>query len=184
MSCVLQNIAHISILWFCLSDIFYRPTSLSDLKPVRNTVLPFSLFWLCFCHWSDVIRSQPSLSDPCSGWIKSFPRTQPFTAPSTQNFSCPPSTMSHCDEFCLIWMFCYLLWMCHLAVTCFFYFTAHMQMFPRGDVCVPCAAVAFPKQLLWKREQYHRLGKRSDHVFAKPRFCYDSMPTNHTSRLM
>lgn len=49
------------LLWFCLPNPLCWLTSLFDL--IRDTVLPFSLFWEADCYWSDhVICSQPSLS--------------------------------------------------------------------------------------------------------------------------
>lgn len=80
-----------------------------DLQPLRDTVLPFSLFWESSCYWSDVICSQPS--PPCT------------ELEDTQNFSCPLSTVFQLHSVlfeCSTTCFECVTWLCN---TCLFSFS-------------------------------------------------------------
>lgn len=162
---VLQNIAQISVMWFCLSGSFYGQTSLSDFKPIRDTVLPFSLFRLSFCHWSHVIHSRPSLSDPLF-WLDKVPfwgqgkihcsKYKTLNLECTQNFSCP--FLSYLNVLLLALN---VSFGCYICLFLLFAYTYADVVAPRGEAC---AVIGFPKQLLWKWEQYHRQWKQRAYI--------------------
>lgn len=77
------NGRHIVILLnkrFLLADFSIWP------QANKGHSLPFSI-WLSFCHWSDVIRPQPSLSDLLL-WLDKVPfwgQDKPLTAPGSKH---------------------------------------------------------------------------------------------------